>query len=194
MRRTTGFSLFEMVVSLAVSLLVAGALFKVFVNSTQSQLVVTSQNDAETEARQPLDSLVDHLRNAQSVSGEGGAVIKSGTATSVEYYASNSTTDVVKYFLSGTDLMRQVGTAAATTAMTNVQELEFRYFKAATSPPKYYTDIVPTADPNAPATSDGGEYHLLAVIEVRVVANIDGYTRELNGIVRLRNSPIKKRL
>lgn len=190
MRRISGLTLIELVVTMFISLIVAGALFKVFVDNSAGQAFVQGQNEAETEARQPLDTLIDHLRNAQAVKSVDYAVLKSGTSDSVEYYTANSETEVVKYYLSGTDLKRKVGTDVATTVMTNVEELEFKYFISSESPAQYYTDTVATKYTYVAAE----ELSIVTEIEIRVVANVDGYTRELTGTVRLRNSPYKKRL
>lgn len=190
MRSNSGLTIIELVITLAITLMVSGALLRVFVDSTTNIAFVEGQNDAEAQARQPLDTLIDHLRNAQVYKAADLAVIESATATSVAYYASDSATDTVRYFLDGTDLKRTEG-GVTNIVMGNVQELEFTYFKANTSPPRYYTGTVPTDDPNAPTAE---ELPLLAQINVRVVANVDGYMRQLEGFVRLRNSPFKGRL
>lgn len=192
MRSNSGLTIIELVISLAITMVVTGALLRVFVDSTTNQAFVEGQNDAEAQARQPLDTLIDHLRNAQANKDNDLAVIKSGAAISVEYYTSNGGGDdeTVRYFLDGTDLKRTEG-AVTNIVMSNVQDLEFTYFKSNTSPAQYYTGTVPTDDPNAPTAV---ELPVLAQINVRVVANVDGYMRELEGFVRLRNSPFKGRL
>ena len=190
MRRNSGLTIIELVITLVITLVVSGALLRVFVDSTTNQVFVEGQNDAEAQARQPLDTLIDHLRNAQASKADDLAVIQSGAANSVTYYSSNSGIETVRYFLDGTDLKR-TESAVTNIVMGNVQELEFTYFKANTSPPRYYTGTVPTDDPNAPTAE---ELPLLAQINVRVVANVDGYMRQLEGFVRLRNSPFKGRL
>lgn len=190
MRRISGLTIIELVITLVITLMITGTLLRVFVDSTTNQVFVENQNDAEAKARQPLDTLIDHLRNAQAAKDADLAVIQSGTADSVTYYSSNSSVDTVRYFLDGTDLKRTEN-GVTTVVMGDVQELEFTYFQSNVSPPQYYTGTVTTADPNAP-TAD--ELPLLAQIDVRVVANVDGYVRELQGFVRLRNSPFKGRL
>ena len=190
MRRNSGLSLIELVISLVITLMISGALLRVFVDSITNQVFVESQNDAEAQARQPLDALIDHLRNAQASGPADLAVIQSGTATAVTYYTSNIGTETVQYFLDDTDLKRTEG-GVTNLVMRDVEELEFTYFKSNLSPARYYTSTVPTDDPNAPAAE---ELILLAQINVRIVADIDGYTRELEGFVRLRNSPFKDRL
>ena len=190
MRRISGLTIIELVISLVITLMITGALLRVFVDSTTNQVSVENQNEAEAKARQPLDTLIDHLRNAQMYKAGDLAVINAGTATSVTYYASNSATDTIRYFLDGTDLKR-TESGVTSVVMNDVQELEFTYFQSNVSPPQYYTATVTTADPNAPTAA---ELPLLAQIDVRVVANIDGYVRELQGFVRLRNSPFKGKL
>jgi len=190
MRRNSGLSLIELMVTMMISLVIAGGLFKVFVDTTTHHVGVIDANDAETMSRQPLDTLVDHMRGAQAVEiGGTYQAIKSGTATSVEYYFLESSTDVVKYFLDGTDLKRLEG-GVTTVEITDVQSLEFRYYLSAST--RYYSNgTIPATDINAPTSA---ELPLIAKIEVVVDVTSGGFTRQLVGDVRLRNSPFKKRI
>jgi hypothetical protein len=179
------------------TLVLAAALFMIFTNAHDSQTMVVGQSDAETGARQPLDTLADHIRNAQQYkfasteNVNSYKVIASGTATTIEYYASNSSTDIVRYELTGTNLTRTAD-GATDTVMSNVQSLEFRYYKLPSGSTTYNNSaLVETSNPNSPSAS---ELPLLAAVRITANVNIDGFTRQLMTTVRLRNSPRKVRI
>jgi hypothetical protein len=211
MRRTqAGITLVELLVSVLMTLVIAGALFSVFTNTYEMRDFVVGQGSAETGARTPIDELADHLRDAQQFWTTGGvtptlvtqsSVIASGTATS--YYKSNSSTDTVRLWLSGTNLER---TADGNTSvvLSNVNSLEFQYYKVvpdASGNVNYNVGetcdntgkncITLTTDPHVPTAA---ELPLMAKISIRASVNIDGYSRELACLVRLRNSPYKLKL
>lgn len=199
MRRA--FTFIELLVSLVISLVVAGGLFMVFLTTHDSRDFTVGMGNAETQARTPIDIMCDHLRNAQQFKAGGGTgvgdytVISAGTATSVTYYASNSSTDVVTYAKSGTNLVR-TDTTGTTTVMPNVQSLEFRYFKTPLvggNPSGGYNNgsFVATTNANSPTNA---ELPFLTVIEVRATVQVDGFAREMISYVRLRNSPRKVRV
>lgn len=173
----------------------------VFKTTHDTRDFTVGMGNAETQARQPIDTMVDHLRNAQQYKGGSGtgisdySVIAAGSATSVTYYASNSSTDTVTYGLSGTNLQRQ-DSSGTTTVLSNVQSLEFRYFKTPNingSPSGSYNNnsFVATTNINSPSAA---ELPFLTVIEVRATVLVDGFAREMIGLVRLRNSPRKVRV
>ena len=137
MRRTqAGISLIEVLVSLLMTIVIAGGLFSVFTNTFASRDFVVGQGTAETAARTPIDDIADHLRNAQQyrsveppVAVTDSSVIADGTATSVTYYKSNSSSDTVRLWLDGTDLKRTAD-GSTSVVLSNVLSLEFQYFKA----------------------------------------------------------------
>src|SRR5947209_14181646 len=109
-RTRRGVTLIEMLVSLLMTIVIAGALFAIFTNTYQSRDFVVGQGGAETDARTPLDNLADHLRDAQQYWTTGGttptavnqsSVIAAGSKTSVTYYESNNSSDTVRLWLSG---------------------------------------------------------------------------------------------
>ena len=194
-----GLTLVEMLVSLLMTLVIAGALFTVFVNTFQSRDVVVGQGTAETNARTPIDDLADHLRDAQQYWTTGASqpsqvtqskVIADGSATSITYYKSNSSTDTVQYWLDGTNLKR---TADGTTSvvLSNVNALQFIYYKTSASGNYNNSVVAPTDNPSAPTAA---ELPYLSQIKITASVNIDGFQRELASLVRLRNSPYKVHL
>jgi type II secretory pathway component PulJ len=201
MRRTqAGISLLEMLVSLLMTLVISGALFTVFVNTFQSREVVVGQGTAETNARTPIDVMADHLRNAQQYWTTGGttptlasqsSVLADASTTSVTYYASNNVSDTVQYWLDGTILKRTAG-ASTTVVMTGVQSLELTYYKTDANANYNNSGVALTAGNGHSPTS--GERSFISQIQIRAKVNVDGYSREIASLVRLRNSPYKVHL
>jgi Tfp pilus assembly protein PilW len=196
MTKRRGASILELMASMMMTLVLAGALFTIFTTTHESREFVVGQTDAETQARQPLDRLADHLRNAQQYkfgsteTVNSYKVIAAGTATSVEYYASNDPNDTVRYFLSGTNLRRTVG-GVTTTVMGNITAFNLSYFVTSSTGPYNSAGVSPTASPNSPSAA---ELPLLAVVQMQATILVDGYQRQLNTYIRLRNSPRKIRL
>lgn len=196
MRRfQAGVSYIELLVSLLMTIVIAGGLFSVFKNTYESRDFVVGQGTAETAARTPIDTLADHIRDAQQCHiGSGSnvtdySVIANGTATSVTYYKSDSSTDTVKYWLSGTDLKRTAD-GSTTTVLSNVQSLQFNYKKTPASGNynNLDTNLLDTSNPNAPSAA---ELPYLSQIAISASVKIDGYVRDMASLVRLRNSPRK---
>jgi hypothetical protein len=185
-----------MLVSLLMTLVIAGALFTVFVNTFQSREVVVGQGTAETSARTPIDDLADHLRDAQyhkigsGTSVTDYSVIADAAATSVTYYKSDSATDTVQYWLDGTDLKRTAD-GTTTVVLGNVNKLEFVYYKTGVNG-NYNNSVVAQTD-NASAPT-AAERPYLSQIKITASVTIDGFQRELASLVRLRNSPYKVHL
>jgi Tfp pilus assembly protein PilW len=199
MRRTqAGSSLLELLMSLLMTMVVAGALFSIFVNTYSMHDVVVGQGATEARSRTPIDLMADHLRNAQQYFVGGNEalvtnykVVSAANATSVTYYRSNSSTDTVRYFLDGTLLRRTAG-GTTTVAMSGINSLELIYFKAPTTQGLYNNaSVVSTTDPHQPTAA---ELPYLSQIQIKANVVQDGFTRELQTLVRLRNSPRKVRL
>ena len=196
--KRAGVTLVELLVSLLMTIVIAGALFAMFTNTYASRDFAVGQGTAETNARTPLDNLADHLRDAQQYHSvepptavSQSSVIANGTATSVTYYKSNSSTDTVRLWLNGTDLDRTAD-GSTTTILSNVQSLEFQYFKTPSTIGNYNnSSVVATTDIHAPSAA---ELPLLSQISIRANVNVDGFQRELASVVRLRNSPYKLHL
>lgn len=196
--KRSGFSLIELMVSIIIMFVIAGALFAVFKNTYESRDFVVGQGLAEATSRTPIDTMADHLRNSQQYKFGSGTsvgnykVIESGTRTSVTYYRTDSATDTVRYFLDGTNLKRQEGSGTPVIVLRNVTSLELLYFKTPTTAGGYYNaSVAPTTDVHVPASA---ELPYLKQIEIRANVSVDGFQREMVGLVRLRNSPRKVRL
>lgn len=197
MRRSrAGITFIELLVSLLMTIVVAGGLFSVFKNTFESRDFVVGQGGAETAARTPIDVLADHIRNAQQCHiGSGSAVtdysvIANGTATSVTYYKSDSSTDTVQYRLNGTNLER-IADGATTTVLSGVQSLVIKYYVPSTAGGNYNNSGVQLI---AGASPTAAERPLLIQISIAASVKVDGYVRDMTSLVRLRNSPRKVHL
>jgi type II secretory pathway component PulJ len=198
MRKQAGITLMEVLVTTVLMGVIAGGLFQVFANTYSDRDFVVRQGTLETASRTPIDTLADHIRNAQQVHSvepptqvAHSSVLAEGTKTSVTYYKSGSSTDTVKYWLSGTELKRTAD-GSTVTVLSDVQELEFQYFKLPAGSNNYNnSSVVPTTDINGPTVAEGP---LISQISIRAKVNVDGYLREMASLVRLRNSPYKVNL
>ena len=199
MRRTqAGMSITELLVSLLMTLVISGALFTAFVNTFQARDTVVGQGTVESAARTPIDDLADHLRNAQQYWTTGSTtptavtqsmVIAAGTTTSVTYYKSNSSTDTVRYWLSGSNLQRTAD-GTTTTVLANVQSLLITYYKDAGG--NYNVDYNSLTKTGSTLTS--ADLPLISEVNIYAKVVIDGFKRDLACRVRLRNSPYKLHL
>jgi hypothetical protein len=189
MRRERGAVLVDMVAGLLISFLVGSMIMSAMQTSISSRETVIEQNQSQTDARQPLDLMADHLRNAQLSSSAPYQVVATGTATTITYY-SDSARSSVSYFLSGTTLMRTEGdlNATATPVLTGVTSLQFIYYRIASYNASGFT---PCTSPSAPTAS---ELQRLAAIQIDATVTQDGYTSSYSTLVRLRNSPRKTTL
>ena len=189
MNRQRGAVLVDMIVGLLLSFLVGAMIMSGMQTSIASRETVIEQNQSQTDARQPLDMMADHLRNAQLASAAPYRVLDAGTATSVTYYT-DSARSSVSYFLSGSTLMRTEGdlTVAATPVLTGVTSLRFVYYKIATY---NASGFVACTSPSAPTSA---ELNFLAAIQIDATVTQDGYTSSYSTLVRLRNSPRKTTL
>lgn len=186
MKRIRGAILMDMLMGLMVSFLVGAVIMSAIQTSVSARQTIMEQNDSQTEARQPLDIMADHLRNAQLASTAPQQVLAAGTATSLTYYSDAARTPIT-YALSGTTLNRTDG-GNTTVVLTGVTSLRFSYYKIASY---NAAGFVACTTPTAPLST---ELTRLAAIQIDASVTQDGYTSSYSTIVRLRNSPKKLRL
>jgi hypothetical protein len=189
MNRQRGAVLIDMIMGLLLSFLVGAVIMSAMQTSIASRDTVIEQNESQTSARQPLDLMADHVRNAQLASAAPYRVLDAGTATSLTYYTDSSRSSV-SYFLDGTTLKRTEGdlTVSPTTVLTGVTSLRFVYYKIATY---NASGFIPCTSPSAPTSA---ELNFLAAIQIDATVTQDGYTSSYSTLVRLRNSPRKTTL
>lgn len=189
MRRQRGALLVDMIVGLLASFLVGAVLMSAMQSTVTARETVNEQNESQTNVRQPIDLVADHLRNAQLTSATPEQVISAASATSVTYHT-NAAGAQVSYFLRGTTLMRTEGdvTVSATPVLTGVTSLRFTYYKIATY---NAAGFAPCSSPSAPTST---ELPRLSAIQIDATVTQDGYSATYSTLVRLRNSPKKTRL
>jgi len=189
MKHQRGAILVDMVVGLLASFLVGAVLMSAMQSTVTARETVNEQNESQTNVRQPIDIVADHLRNAQLTSASPYVVIKDGTATSVTYY-SDSAGGYVTYALRGTTLERSEDSTelTGTPVLIGVTSLRFTYYKIATY---NAAGFAPCTSPSAPSSA---ELPRLAAIQIDATVTQDGFTATYSTLVRLRNSPKKTRL
>ena len=183
----------EVLVGGLLAILTGCALAVLLKTSYDSSRVVIGQNIVNTEARLPLDTLADQLRNAQPVlSGNTYQVIRTASATDITCYCSE-TGDTVRFWLDTSASPQAVKTTrtvagVATTKLvaSGVDSLQFTYYKQGQSSYTSTTDTwVATANP--PAAAD---LPAIGAINIQATVKINGYSRQLSSFVRLRPRPL----
>jgi prepilin-type N-terminal cleavage/methylation domain-containing protein len=180
-----GHTLIEMLVGLIIALIVGAGLFQFMRASYADEDVQANNNNAITNVRGPTDVLADHLRDAQTYSGDSYAAIKTGALSDITYYTDN-TGATVRYWLSGTNLQR-TDPGGTTIVAQNVTALSFTYYTMPT-----YNDVAGTTVTTNSHVPSAAERPLLAVIDIQVTLTAGGVSRTALTRVRLRNSPRKQ--
>lgn len=188
--RRRGTTLVELLVALIILMVIGLGAFQFFISSNLAHESVVAGNAAITDARQPVDIVADHLRNAQQYTTDSitYSVISAATATSVTYYV-DSAGATVNYALSGTTLQR-IDATGTTNVLYNVSSLTFTYYLSPTTS-TYYTDTLTVGDPSLFTVTERAR---IAEIKIAGSVTVDGYPRSFSTVVRLRNSPRKVRL
>ena len=191
MRLVRGGMLLELLVSLVIVMIIGAGVFQYFVSANIGNEAVMSGNAAITGARQPVDIVADHIRNAQQYTGNNGvtySVIHEATPTSITYYGTEGGATVT-YALSGSTLQR-TDASGTSDVLINVSSLNFRYFLAPGSTTYYSTSLVE----GDPAGFTLTERSRIAVVELSGSVIVNGYPRTFKTEIRLRNSPRKATL
>ncbi len=105
-RRSTGFTLIEVLVTLGIFILLAAATVQIFLTSHTSEQIIFDQLDAQGEARRALETFTDEVRGA-TYSSIGAYPIELASPTEFIFYSnvdSDSYIERVHYFLNGTTL------------------------------------------------------------------------------------------
>ncbi len=190
-RRALGMTMIELLIGLVIMSVMLLALYSLFGAQAAVQSVVLDENSASRDARNPLDTLADHLRSAQLCDASlacgytANSVIDAATASDITYYVySGGTWSKVRYYLSGTTLNRVAGGTTVAT-LQNVNSLTLAYYTNSTY---NSTNLTATASPNAPTAA---ELLKLAAIRITASTTTDGRTVQYSTLVRLSNSPLK---
>lgn len=140
-------------------------------------------NAVTGDARQAVDALGDHLRNADRCSATSGcvtnSVLHSASASSITYYTDTAGTQV-SYLVSNGSLVRRVS-GTDTILVRNVTSLTLTYYKCTTYNGTW-TSIANPAQSDLP---------YICGVQIVVTCNQSGSTFTTESTIRLRNSPKK---
>ena len=184
MSRQRAWSTVELLIGLIVTTLMLIALYGLFQTVSVGSNLVENITSSSRDARNPLDTLGDHLRNAQNAAGK---VVSAASSNDITYYTDTTGSNTARYHLSGTSLVRTVG-STNTTVLYNVTNLTLAYFTSTT-----YNSSTMTAT-TSPSVPTSGELPNLAAIRITASTTTGGKTIQYSTLVRLRNSPVKVNL
>jgi len=189
-RPTRGWTVVDLMMGLIMAAILLTALYKLFLANVTGQAEVFDVTWSSSAARQPRETLADHLRIAQSCSASSGciqnSVLAAGAATDITYYT-DAAGSTVRYYLSGTNLVRVVN-GVPTTVLQNINSLSLTYY---TSTTYNSASLTATASPSAPTAA---ELPSLAAVKITASSTTDGHTVQYSTLVRLCNSPIRTNL
>lgn len=112
--RDGGFSLVEMLISVAILPMVLGAAYLAFITMSDNYTTLQAQSEASAEAQQVMDTMVREIRQAQEVR-EGGGAFVTATSSSCSFYSDlqrDGVPELVSYYVDGSDLYRSVSQAS----------------------------------------------------------------------------------
>jgi type IV pilus assembly protein PilW len=136
-----GFTIIELLVAMAISLVVMAAIYSTYRSQQASYIVQDQVSIAQQNLRAAMYSITREIRTAGfNPTQIGGNLfeIKEATDTAITFTADNGAgananngtlegDETIRYFLSGTDLMRQVGGTAAQKLAENIEAIGFAY-------------------------------------------------------------------
>ena len=194
--RRRGALLIELMFSGLMAVVIGCALVMMFQTTYTNRTDINGLNTTYAGVRQVIDTLADHLRNAQSYNNAGTYnVMSAGSASSVTIYTDTTGNNMARYYLSNSALMEDVtssGTTTTTTLLSGVTALTFTYYEVSglnySAPSASWST---TANANAPTSS---EMPNVGAILISATVNINGYTRQMTSFVRLRNNPYKSKV
>jgi len=193
-----GATLMELVVSSLLMIILGIALATLLSTSYNSKDIVVGQNNAYAQARNVVDTLADHIRNAQRYT-TNNQVMSAAAAADITIYSDNTGGNTVEYKLDTTTSPKSLkmitvsgGTTTTTTLLSGMQSLQFTYYIG--SGTAFYNPSgswITTTSPNAPTAA---ELPNVGAILITANVSVGGYNREISSFVRLRNSPYKTAL
>jgi len=188
-----------------VGLLISACVLAMVYQQMQSLGIQNVANSNTTQSaadnRSAIDTMADHVRNACACDGSAGtanSVIDTATATSFTYY-SGTTCAKVTYSLSGTNLMRTVGTGTPSIVARNISALTFTYYEALTYNSSWGACGGSTRAASLPACTSANaptsaELPYICGILIDATTSVDGQITHATTTVRLRNAPRKGNL
>lgn len=143
------------------------------------------QNQADFQARRPLDNLVDCIRKAQPY-GSGGASLSAATAQSITIYTDMVGDTAQYWFNTTTDPGGLESTISGTSLVlsNSIKSLQFTYYIPTGYTPSVGSCWKTTTNPNAPTAA---ELPQVTAVNITITYVIDQTTRTYTSPVRLAN-------
>jgi len=190
-RRELGGTLPELLTTVVIAACFLGLVGSAMTGLNAIWQSVMTYNPSLAEHRRMLDNVAEHVRNAQgcrnTASAYNSQAVVAATSTSVTYIADKDSCSTIRYYLSGTDLMRQVGTATPTRVASDITSMTLSYLKSNSYNSPWSSTTVAT-------TPGSTELNLLSGVKLHLVSNVNGQSITSDVTIRLRNSPQKKSL
>ncbi len=189
-RARSGQNLVELLIGMLLALLTGAALFALMSSNYASRSAVTGQNFANANTRQPLDTLTDTLRNAQSI--QYGTIYQALVEADTSDVTCNTlnpdgTTGTSRIWLDTSVtphvLKRSKNGGPAQTLVVGLQSLRITYYTPAGN--AYNAANAAWSESTAPNSNLPG----IGAADIQATFNNNGNTRTLESFVRLRNSP-----
>jgi type II secretory pathway pseudopilin PulG len=183
-------TLIETLIVGLISVLLGAALWTLLRSTLESRYSVMAENDVISSARQMIDIIADGwrddsnntiyygLRGATPLSSGAGA-LTAATATSFTYtykdIANGNAPVTVRYYLSGTDLKRQVNGAPSngTVVLSNVQGFSCVYWSKIGS--SWTSSSAPT------------DLTKVGAVDITITIARNGASRQVSGSVQIRS-------
>lgn len=186
MRVQRGTSIIESMIGLLLSLILVSSIFFVLSATYGSQYNIGTVNAAVANAQGQIDTIADHIRNAQENASDGNRVIANAQDDEITYYASDGST--VRYYLTGGELHRATSGGTDVVVMRNISSLNLTYHLML----KYNQDY--TSAPVDPTLLTDAERGAVGVVTLTCTATVENISRQFQTSIRLRNSPRKTSL
>jgi Tfp pilus assembly protein FimT len=184
--RRRGATVFELLIAVLILAIVGSVVFRQFANLYSGMRVTSNMAASVQDARLAVDTLADHVRNAQLCESASAGTLNSAfsaiSTTGFTYYADAACT-TVRYALSGTNLQR-TDSGVTTNVLTNVSSLTFTYYTATTYNSAW--TLVTT-----PSLLTALQLPYVCGVKIDATVTRDGTSVRVVTFVRVRNAPKK---
>lgn len=184
--RQRGTLMIETAIGLILMLILVSSVFFILSTTYGSANNVTDVNAATAKVQAQIDTVADHIRNAQENGSDGNRAIASAQANEITYYTAGGTT--VRYYLSGGNLHRAPSDGSDVVVLQGVSSLSFTYLLL----DKY--NFYQYTNPASAASLTDAERAKIGVVIISCSASVNGIARQFQTSIRLRNSPRKTSL
>jgi len=116
-RKNDGFSIFELIIAMALGLVMLGAANQLFNSAVKTTALVSNRSEMQQNARAAMDLITKDVSMAGAGLPPGGIQLPSGAGSSLSRFACDQTG--VCYLTTNTYPVGTVGTVAPTTAVSN---------------------------------------------------------------------------